>query len=506
MTSEAALLAIDQGTTSSRAMVFRTDGSVVAMAQEQLPQHYPREGWVEHDPEDIWQSVLSTAQAALREAESKGVVVQAIGITNQRETTLLWDRKTGTPVHRAIVWQDRRTADACRELREAGHLDLVSQTTGLVIDPYFSASKLTWLLDHVGGARDAAEAGNLAFGTVDSYLLFRLTGGRVHATDATNACRTSLYDIGAGRWSEALCDLYRVPTRILPEVRDSAADFGTTDPDLFGRSLQIAGLAGDQQAATVGQACFQVGDLKSTYGTGCFAVLNTGAEIVRSKNQLLSTIAYQLDGRPTYAIEGSIFIAGAAVQWLRDELGLLADAAETAERAARAAADAQVIMVPAFAGMGAPHWAPDARAAVFGMTRATGPDELARAALEGVVYQTCDLFAAMRADGLAPRQLKVDGGMVANDWFVQRLADLCDLTVDRPHVRETTALGAAYLAGLQIGLYASLDDIAGHWQSERRFTPQMKAQARADRLRRWHACVDAVKAIAASGGNDAGGA
>ena len=493
-----AILAIDQGTTSSRALVFSPGGETLAAAQQEFPQLYPAEGRVEHDPEAIWASVTATAREALAQARSAGHRVIGIGITNQRETVLLWDRESGRPLHNAIVWQDRRTADACRAMEEAGHGPLIRERTGLLIDPYFSASKLTWLLDNVPGAREAADAGRLAAGTIDTFLLWRMTGGRVHATDATNACRTSLFDITRQRWDADLLELFRIPMSVLPEVMDSAHEFGMTEEGLFGQPLPVLAMAGDQQAATVGQACFSAGDIKATYGTGCFVLVNTGGQIKRSDHRLLSTVAYRIGGEVTYAVEGSIFIAGAAVQWLRDELRVLENAAETAERAARAQPDADVVMVPAFTGMGAPHWAADARAAVFGMSRATGPDELARAALEGVVYQTRDLVQAIERDGMPVASLSVDGGMVVNDWFVQRLSDIIGLEVDRPRVLETTALGAAYLGFLAAGVFSSLDEVARTATVERRFTPDMDAGERARRLRRWQACVDAVLAVAAA--------
>lgn len=494
-----AILALDQGTTSSRAIVFSAEGEILASAQEEFPQLYPGEGMVEHDPEAIWATVLSTAQAAYQEALDQGHHILGIGITNQRETVVLWDRETGKPLHNAIVWQDRRTADYCKTLAKQGHEALVRDRAGLLLDPYFSASKLSWLLDHVEGAREQAEAGALCAGTIDSFLLWRLTGGTQHATDATNACRTSLYSLESQSWDDELLALFDVPRAILPTIKDSAADYGLTDAGHFGRALPILSMIGDQQAATVGQACFALGDIKSTYGTGCFILVNTGDEIKRSSNRLLSTVAYQLGGKATYAVEGSIFIAGAAVQWLRDEVGLLKSAAETAERAARAQDDASVVMVPAFTGMGAPHWSPDARAAVFGMTRATGPDELARAALEGVVYQTHDLVRALADDGLTTDYLAIDGGMAANDWFAQRLADILNLPVERPKILETTALGAAYLGFLQAGVFSSLDDIKARTRKDRQFAPSLPEDDRSIRLKRWGACVKAVLAVAESG-------
>ncbi|NNU14749.1 glycerol kinase GlpK [Parvularcula sp. ZS-1/3] len=494
-----AILAIDQGTTSSRAIVFSPKGEILATAQQEFEQLYPGEGMVEHDPQAIWSSVLATAQAAYREAVSAGHKILGIGITNQRETIIVWDRKTGKPIHNAIVWQDRRTAQFCRALSEAGHEALVQDRAGLLLDPYFSASKLNWILSNVDGARARAEAGELAAGTVDSWLLWNLTGGEVHATDATNACRTSLFGLDAQDWDQDLLKLFDVPRGVLPDVKDSADDFGMTQAEHFGEALPILSVVGDQQGATVGQACFEPGEMKSTYGTGCFVLVNTGDEIKKSENRLLTTVAYRVGGKPTFAMEGSIFIAGAAVQWLRDEMRLLKNAAETAERAARAQADADVVMVPAFAGMGAPHWSPDARAAVFGMTRATGPDEMARAALEGVVYQTQDLIEAMKNDGLDCQAISVDGGMAANDWFAQRLSDILSLPIDRPKVLETTALGAAYLAFLQAGVFSSLNDVRQNAERDRRFEPQMPQEERARRLKRWKACVQAVLSVAEAG-------
>lgn len=415
----------------------------------------------------------------------------AIGITNQRETTLIWERDTGRPIHNAIVWQDRRTAEMCTELKAAGHEADITRRTGLLLDPYFSGTKIAWLLDNVDGARAAAEAGKLAFGTVDTYLLWRLTGGRVHATDATNACRTLLYDITQGAWSDSLLDLLRIPRALLPEVRDSASDFGETDPDLFGKALPITGIAGDQQAATVGQACFEPGMMKSTYGTGCFALLNTGEQPVFSNNRLLTTIAYQLDGGPTYALEGSIFVAGAAVQWLRDGIKIIEDAAHSGELAEAADANQSVYLVPAFVGLGAPYWDAECRGAMFGLTRNTGRAEFARAALESVCFQTRDLLEAMRKDWGAARDtvLRVDGGMVASDWTMQRLADTLDAPVDRPRVLETTALGAAYLAGMHVGFYPGPKEFAGSWSLERRFEPEMDRETRKRNYAGWQDAV-----------------
>ena len=488
------LLAIDQGTTSSRAMLFDAGLQVRGVAQQEFAQHFPAPGWVEHDPEDIWASVLSCARQVLAEAGLRAADVAAIGITNQRETTLVWDRATGRAIHNAIVWQDRRTAPLCETLRAEGLEPEVRLKTGLLLDPYFSATKLAWILDNVPGARDRAEAGELAFGTVDSFLIWRLTGGRVHATDATNASRTMLYDIRLGAWDAALCARLGVPMAMLPDVRDSAADFGTTDAALLGGAIAISGVAGDQQAATVGQACFQPGMLKATYGTGCFALLNTGEALVESRNRLLGTIAYQLAGKPTYALEGSIFIAGAAVQWLRDGLALIGSAAETQALAEAADPDQGVVLVPAFTGLGAPHWAPDARGALFGLTRNSGPAELARAALESVGYQTCDLIEAMRADWpeMGNAVLRVDGGMTASDWTMQFLADILGAPVDRPKVLETTALGAAWLAGMQAGLCPGQVEFANGWAAEHRFDPAMPDPERARRYARWKRAVAAT--------------
>ncbi|MCA8928371.1 MAG: glycerol kinase GlpK [Alphaproteobacteria bacterium] len=486
------VLAIDQGTTSSRAILFDRNCRVAGQAQGEFAQHYPRSGWVEHAPEDLWRTVLATARAAMAQAGAQAGAIVAIGIANQRETALIWDRATGEPIHNAIVWQDRRTADACAALKAGGHEAMVNARTGLLLDPYFSATKIAWLLDHVPDARARAEAGRLAFGTVDTYLLWRLTGGRVHATDATNASRTLLYDIHRGAWSDELLALFGVPRALLPEVRDSAAAFGATEPSLFGAAIPVTGMAGDQQAATVGQACFAPGMLKSTYGTGCFALLNTGAMPVASQNRLLTTIAYRLEGRPTYALEGSIFVAGAAVQWLRDGLGLIREACESGPLADAADPEQAVYLVPAFVGLGAPYWDSDCRGALYGLTRSTGPKELARAALESVCFQTRDLLEAMQADwGRAGETvLRVDGGMVASDWTMQRLADLLGAPIDRPQVLETTALGAAYLAGLQVGFYPPPDAFARAWALERRFAPAMAA---AERDRRYAGWRDAVR-------------
>ncbi|WP_281968860.1 glycerol kinase GlpK [Roseovarius nanhaiticus] len=494
------ILAIDQGTTSSRAILFDEALQVSAIAQEEFPQHYPQSGWVEHDAADLWSTVAGTCRAVIERAGITATDVAAIGITNQRETTVVWDRYTGQPIHNAIVWQDRRTAAICNALRDEGHQDMVSERTGLLLDPYFSGTKLKWLLDNVEGARAKAKAGELLFGTVDSYLIWKATGGTSHVTDATNAARTLLYDIRKGRWSRTICDLLDIPTSMLPEVRDCSADFGVTRDDLFGRAIPILGVAGDQQAATIGQACFQPGMLKSTYGTGCFALLNTGATPVRSKNRLLTTIAYQLDGTPTYALEGSIFVAGAVVQWLRDGLKMIRHAAETQPLAEAADAGQNVVLVPAFTGLGAPYWNAECRGAIFGLSRNSGPAELARAALESVGYQTRDLLDAMHLDwsgetnsGAKEATLRVDGGMSASDWTMQFLSDIIGASVDRPATLETTAMGAAWLAGLRAGLYPDQASFSEMWALERTFTPQMSGDLRDRKYQAWRRAVDAAQ-------------
>ncbi len=488
------ILAIDQGTTSTRAMVFDQAGTPRAVAQREFSQHYPREGWVEHDAEEIWDTTLDVCRQALEKVKAeKAGEVACIGITNQRETTVVWDRESGKPIHRAIVWQDRRTADVCGKLKQAGAEAEVTRATGLLLDPYFSATKIAWILDHVEGAREAAEKRRLAFGTTDCFLLWRLTGGRVHATDATNASRTLLYNIHDQQWDKALLERFHIPEALMPEVKDSADAYGECDAKLFGAAIPVTGIAGDQQAAAIGQACFSPGMIKSTYGTGCFVLLNTGAEAVSSKNRMLTTIAYRVGGRVSYALEGSIFIAGAAVQWLRDGLKLIKSAAETESMAASLESNRGVYLVPAFTGLGAPHWNPNARGALFGLTRDSGPAELARAALESVCYQTLDLVEAMGRDaGGALETLRVDGGMVVNDWAMQFLADVTGLSVDRPRVTETTAMGAAYLAGLGAGIFDSLDDISKHWQLERRFEPAIAADDREILVDGWRRAVKKV--------------
>jgi glycerol kinase len=487
------ILAIDQGTTSSRAVLFDANFQSIGSCQQEFPQHYPNSGWVEHNPEDLWNSVLATCRSAIDESGTEASEIAAIGITNQRETVLVWDRKTGKCIYNAIVWQDRRTADRCATLKEAGRESLVTAKTGLLLDPYFSATKIAWILENVEGARDLADKGDLAFGTVDTFLLWRLSGGKFHATDATNASRTSLFNIHSGEWDDELLELFAIPKSMLPRVLDSAADFGETEPGLFGNAIPIRGIAGDQQAATIGQACFQPGMMKATYGTGCFALLNTGLKPVTSNNRMLTTIAYRLEGRTTYALEGSIFIAGAAVQWLRDSMGIIETASATAELAEAADPQQDVYLVPAFTGMGAPYWDAHARGAMFGLTRATGPREFARATLEAVCYQTRDLLEAMTSDWQDAEQtetiLRVDGGMSANDWTMQFLSDILDTPVDRPEILETTALGAAYLAGLQVGVYPAMEEFSSNWLLQKRFSPTMVETAREQKYDGWKNAV-----------------
>jgi glycerol kinase len=475
------ILAIDQGTTSTRAVLFDAQARPVASHAIELRQIYPANGWVEHDAEDIWQATVAACRIAARGFAPSDIA--AMGIANQRETTVLWDRKTGAPLHNAIVWQDRRTAERCRQLKDAGHERDTAARTGLLLDPYFSGTKAEWLLDHIPSARTRAEEGELAFGTIDSWLIFKLTGGAVHATDVTNASRTMLLNLESLAWDDTMLRRLNIPRPLLPQVRDSAGDFGATAKELFGASIPIRGVAGDQQAALFGQACFKPGDVKSTYGTGCFALVNTGAVATPSSNRLLATVGYRALGRTAYAVEGSIFIAGAVVQWLRDALGVIRNAAEVEALASTAKPAHGLYFVPAFTGLGAPYWDPDARGAILGLTRDMGAAEIARAALDAVCFQTRDLLDAMgrdmRARGLgAPGALKVDGGMVKNDWFCQRLADLTGLPVERPKITETTALGAAYLAGLAAGVFSSFEDVARAWALDRRFEPDLGADSR----------------------------
>jgi glycerol kinase len=494
MDSKQAVLAIDQGTTSSRSIMFDKDGESLASAQLEFEQIFPHSGWVEHNPEDIWKTTVSVTKSVLDQCREKGVTASTIGITNQRETTVIWERATGKPIYNAIVWQDRRTADLCLALKKDGHDDPVQQRTGLLIDPYFSATKISWVLDNVAGAREAAERGDLAFGTIDTFLLWRLTGGKVHATDVTNASRTMLYNIRKNEWDSDLLELFNVPSKLLPKVLDNAAEFGTTDPGLFGGPIPVTGMAGDQQAAAVGQSCFERGMMKSTYGTGCFVVLNTGARPITSHNKMLTTICYRLDGKTTYALEGSIFIAGAAVQWLRDALQLIGHAAETEELAASLEDNQGVYLVPAFTGLGAPYWDPRARGALLGLTRDTGIKQVVRSALESVCYQTKDLMNAMLDDGATnPKALRVDGGMASNNWVMQFLADILQVPVERPVVTETTALGAAQLAALGAGLHKNLGDISRHWKRDRLFEPRMDETASNELYEGWQDAVERVR-------------
>jgi glycerol kinase len=497
------ILAIDQGTSSSRALLFDQSLNMIDSAQRDFTQHYPASGWVEHEPDDLLQTTLEVCKTVLARNDITAEDLAGIGITNQRETTVLWDRKTGTPIYRAIVWQDRRTAAFCQKLKQDGHEPLVRERTGLLLDPYFSGTKIAWILDNVPDARARAARGELAFGTVDTFLLWHLTGGREHKTDATNASRTMLCNIHTGQWDQDMLALLDVPTGLLPGICDSGSHFGLTDPALFGHSVPVLSMVGDQQAATIGQACFEPGMMKSTYGTGCFALLNTGHNAVTSNNRLLTTIAYQLHGQRTYALEGSIFVAGAAVQWLRDGLRLIEKASDSGGLAAQADPSQEVILVPAFVGLGSPWWNADARGGLFGLTRNTGPKELALAVLESVAFQTADLMKAMQADWpqAASTQtiLRVDGGMTASDFTMQRLADLLDAPVDRPRLQETTALGAAYLAGYTAGLLPEPAEFAKTWQSERRFSPAMDAAQREHKLKRWHKAVTAVLSMVEDG-------
>ena len=487
------ILSIDQGTTSSRAILFNLEGKVCFTAQQEFTQYFPQDGWVEHDPEEIWETTLAVSREACVKADELGDGVSAIGITNQRETTIVWDKATGKPIYNAIVWQDRRTSEFCQVLKDKGAEEQVSEKTGLLLDPYFSATKVNWILNNVDTARERAEKGELAFGTVDSFLIWRMTDGKVHATDATNASRTSLFNIHQQVWDEDLLELFDIPSQMLPQVKDSADDFGICSKGFLVGDIPIAGVAGDQHAALIGQACFKPGMIKSTYGTGCFVMMNTGDLAVTSQNRLLTTVAYRLKGKTTYAMEGSIFVAGAGIQWLRDGLCIIDDAVETEKIAANQKDNAGVYLVPAFTGLGAPHWDPDARGAIFGLTRNTGVEHFVRAMLESICYQTADLFEAMEKDGVRPERLRVDGGMVQNNWLCDFLADVLGIPVERPVVVETTALGAAILAGLQIGLFESTDDVQKKWQCDRTFEVDMEAEEREKLLLGWNRAVNKVK-------------
>lgn len=491
------ILSIDQGTTSTRAIIFDAKGQNLGQHQLEFEQHFPQDGWVEHDPEVIWQTVCDTVNGALAKAGIQASDLSALGITNQRETTVIWDRQTGKAIYPAIVWQDRRTADFCKTLKGQGLESKVQEKTGLLLDPYFSGTKIRWILESVPGARAQAEKGELAFGTIDTYLVWRLTGGKVHKTDATNACRTLLFNLKDQCWDSELLDIFQVPEALLPEVVDNCGDIGVTAKSHFGAEIPITGMAGDQHAALIGQVCFEPGMGKSTYGTGCFFILNTGEKCVPSQNRLLTTMSYRINGKPHYAIEGSIFIAGAAIQWVRDKLGLVKDAAETQAMAMRSLREQSVYVVPAFTGLGAPYWDPEARGGIFGLTRDTHADDIVTATLQSVCYQTVDLIQAMRKDGASlANTLRVDGGMVANDWFVQFLADILNLQIDRPKVTETTALGAAYLAGLGAGIYADLSDVVGHWGCDKSFEPAMEASTQARLYEGWLKAVGRIRSDA----------
>ncbi len=489
--SKELILAIDQGTTSSRAIVFSMDGNIHASAQQEFTQNFPQDGWVEHDPEEIWRTTFNVCKEVIQTCNAP---ISAIGITNQRETTVVWDKKTGKPIYNAIVWQDRRTANKCHELKQAKHESTVNDKTGLLLDPYFSASKIEWILNNVPDARSKAENGQLAFGTIDCFLIWRLTEGQCHVTDATNASRTLLFNIHENEWDQDLLGLFNIPASLLPEVKDCADDFGETT--LFGKTIPILGVAGDQQAASIGQSCFSTGMIKSTYGTGCFALINTGEQIINSENRLLTTINYRINSQTSYALEGSIFMAGAAVQWLRDGIKIIESAKQTETLVQSLETNNGVYLVPAFTGLGAPYWNPNARAAIFGMTRDTSRAEFVRAALESVCYQTHDLVQAMQQDGTSLNSIRVDGGMVANDWVCQFLADIIDIPVERPSIIETTALGAAYLAALKLGVFSSLDEIAQHWKCDKTFTPSMDADERSNLLKNWFFAVNCVQKFA----------
>jgi glycerol kinase len=487
------LLAIDQGTSSSRAVIYAHDVAVVASAQQEFPQIYPQAGWVEHDPDVIWSSVRAVISEAMAKAQVRASDVTAIGITNQRETTLIWDRETGECVYNAIVWQDRRTAERCRELKEDGLEAQIAAKTGLRLDPYFSATKIAWILDNVAGVRQRAEAGKLAFGTIDCFLLWRLSGGLQHATDASNASRTMLFNIHTQEWDEELLNIFGIPAVLLPVVKDCAADFGIATDECLAGEVPVMGMAGDQQAALFGQAGLDVGMTKSTYGTGCFAIANTGAEALSSNNQLLTTVAMRLNGETTYGLEGSVFVAGSAMQWLRDGLGIIQTAEESEDIAVRTGIVDEVVVVPAFAGLGAPYWDPEARGAILGLTRGSGREQVVTATLQSIAYQTRDLVDAMAEDGIAPSVIRVDGGMVANDWFLQFLADILDIVVERPENIETTVLGAAYLAAYQAGVMQDRQQISNDWRLQKRFDPKMSADQRTYLLQGWQAAIDRIR-------------
>ena len=492
------ILAIDQGTTSTRSIIFNSEMEIIEINQIEFKQHFPQSGWVEHDPQDLWSTTLETCHNAIKKASLTFADITAIGITNQRETVIVWDKFTGEPIYNAIVWQDRRTADQCASLRDKGHEAMISERTGLLLDPYFSGTKLNWILDNVEGARDRADTGDLLFGTVDSFLIWKFTNGEIHATDATNAARTMLYDIREGYWSKTICRLLNIPTKMLPEVKNSADNYGKTQKDIFGTCIPIRGVAGDQQAAMIGQACFEPGMMKATYGTGCFALLNTGLTPVASKSRLLTTIAYQFNGQPTYALEGSIFVAGAVVQWLRDSLKIIKEASETEQLAMQADESQKITIVPAFVGLGAPHWNSECRGAVFGLTRSTGAPEMARAALESVGFQTRDLLEAMSSDWHTEdinATLRVDGGMSSNDWAMKFLSDIIGASVDRSATREATALGVAWLAGMEMGVYPDQFEFSSRWTKEKEFKPTMNDKDRKQKYLLWKRSVEASLSV-----------
>jgi len=483
------IIAIDQGTTSSRAILFNLKGKPVYSSQKEFTQYFPKSGWVEHNPEEIWNTTKKTLKDVINKAQRLRGNILTIGITNQRETTVLWDKKTGKPVYKAIVWQDRRTEDFCKKLRKQNKETMIFNKTGLLIDPYFSGTKIKWILDNVAQARRLMSKQRLLFGTIDSFLIWRLTKGEVHATDATNASRTMIYNISSNKWDDTILKLFKIKKHILPEVKDCSDDYGYTHPLVTGKSIPITGVIGDQQAATVGQCCFEPGSLKSTYGTGAFVLLNTGSRKIYSKNRLLTTICYRLNGKTTYALEGSIFIAGAGVQWLRDRMKFIKKAPETEKIVKSLKNNAGIYLVPAFTGLGAPYWNANARGVLSGITRDTGPKEIVRAIIESVAYQTYDLFESMRHDGLRPKLVKVDGGMVMNNWFSQFLSDIIDVQVLRPKVHETTALGAAFMAGLKIGAYKSLKDISKNWSLDKKFNPKMKNKIRKSLVKGWSVAI-----------------
>jgi len=479
------IISIDQGTTSSRAILFNLKGKPIYSSQQEFTQHFPKSGWVEHNPEEIWSTTKKTLKKVIGKVRDFRGNVLAIGITNQRETTVLWDKKTGKPVYNAIVWQDRRTEDYCKKLRKQNKETVIFNKTGLLIDSYFSGTKIKWILDNVPLARKLMNSKRLLFGTIDSFLIWRLTKGKVHATDATNASRTMIYNITSNKWDDSILKILKIKKHILPEVKNCADDYGSTHSSITGKPIPITGVVGDQQSATIGQCCFEPGSLKSTYGTGAFILLNTGSRKIYSKNRLLTTICYRLNGKTTYALEGSIFIAGAGVQWLRDKMKFINKASDSEKIVKSLKDNAGIYLVPAFTGIGAPYWNANARGVLSGITRDTGPKEIVRAVIESVAYQTYDLFEAMRHDGLRPKVVKVDGGMVMNNWFSQYLADIVNVKVLRPKVHETTALGAAFMAGLQIGVYKSLKDISKNWSLDKQFNPKMKNKIRRSLVKGW---------------------